>query len=127
MFASARKTLEQCDEVLPAKATPAPEFDELFHALNDLGALRRACHSYAAAAPHFEETLITQEMQRLEDRVRVDAQHGGEVLRLGHSLSGLCFPFEDGTAQFDRDLFVEERRIAAVDRRKTQARLLGGA
>jgi len=126
MVTSAREALEQCDEILSPKATSAAELDELLHSLDDLGALRRAGHTYATTAPHFEEALIPQKVQRLEDRVRIDAQDGGKVLRLRHSLAGLGFSVEDGTAQLDRDLFVQKRRIAAIDCRKTQTRLLGG-
>jgi hypothetical protein len=78
--------------------------------------LRRPTSSSSLVfSAHLQQAFLTQQPQRAQHRVGVDAEHAGELLRLGDALARPRLALDDGPADLRRHLLVQVGGIPAVD------------
>jgi len=80
-FRSTSDALDDPDELVDLVAVLAREADELARSGRDRAALGAAGNRDPAAAPELEQAFVTQNAQRAERGVCVDAEDGREVAR----------------------------------------------
>ena len=102
---------DDLDQLVCAVALPAGELDELPRPLDDRAALGSAGDRDPTSAPELEQPLVSQQSERTQHGVRVDPEHGGEVLGRRETFSGLCLSLGDCPADLGGDLLVEVGRV----------------
>lgn len=94
---------------------PAGKQDELAGAFHDGSPLWAAGNADSPSAPKLKQALVPQGAKRTQDRVRIYAEHGGQVTCWRQAPSSLGLALGDCAADVRGDLFVEVGRIVAVD------------
>jgi hypothetical protein len=82
------EAVDELDQLLAPIAVLAGERDEFARERRDRAAVRRSRHRDAATAPELEQSLVAQRAERSQHRVRVYADHAGQVLRGRQPLAG---------------------------------------
>jgi hypothetical protein len=83
---------DDLDQFVEAVPVATGELDELLRPLDHGTVLRRADDGDAPSAAELEQALVAEEAQRAQDGVRVDTEHGGEILCRWEPVAGLASP-----------------------------------
>ena len=106
--------LDHLDQLVDPVALRSGELDKLTCTGNDRATLWRAGNGDAAAAPELEQPLVAQQAKRTENGVRVDVEHGGEVLRRREPPARLRLAVRDCTPNLGGHLLVERGPLLAI-------------
>jgi hypothetical protein len=94
---------ERC-ELVEAIAVVAGEVDELLRSLDDGTTFGRPRNQDATPAPKLEQSLVSQQTERTQHGVGVDAEDGGDVLGGWEALSRLPLSVGDCPSDLGGDL-----------------------
>src|SRR4029453_9605829 len=107
--------VDEGDQLVDAVSVMTREGDEFPRLLDDGALGRRAGDRDAAAAAELEQAFFSEQPQRPQHGVRVDPEHGGEVLRGREPLTRLGLALGDRAPDLRGDLFVEVGRFGSID------------
>jgi hypothetical protein len=109
------KALQHGDEVITPVSKSSAHGHKLMHLLRECPAIGSTGDDDRSAPTHFQQALVTQGAQSAQDRVRVDAQHRGKVLRLWDAFSGPGLTFRDCVSNLRCYLLVKVGTVASID------------
>jgi len=109
------EVLDHSNQFVGAVALLAREAHKLTRARDNRTAFRRAGDGDAAAAPELEQALVSKRAEGAEHGVRVDAEHGGEILRWRKTLRRSCLAVGNCPPDLGRNLNVQLRQLFPVD------------
>ena len=101
-------------DLLAAIAPLSCKPQELVHSIDNGTAIRRAGNRDAAPASEVEQSLVTQAAQRSQHRIRVHANHCGEVLRGWQTIARFRLAFGNRASDLRSDLLVEVAGVGTV-------------
>jgi len=104
-----RQTFNDLDQLIGSEPLPSSEFHQLASPDNYCSSLRCACNGHPSSSTELQETFITQETQRAEHGVGVDAQDCSQVSGGRHSFTRSRFSFSDGATDLCGHLFVKSQ------------------
>lgn len=91
------------------------ERQELTGSLGDDTLFRASRHRHPSSPPELEQPFVAQDPKRTKDRIGVDLEDSGQVLRRRQAFSGSSLTLRDRAADFGRNLIVEGDRLRAID------------
>jgi hypothetical protein len=106
---------DHSDDLVAAVALGACVFDEFVDTAEHGSALWCAGDRDAAAASEFEQSFVTEGVERAQDGVGVDTEDGCEVFGERQPVAWAGFAVGDCAADLSRGLQVEGRRFRCVD------------
>lgn len=109
------KLLQHADEIITAVPVRSRDVDELLQLQADSRLVRLTRHSNGATPSHFNDPFVSQDAKRSQDRVGIDSEFRGEVLRLWNALTRCRLTFGDGSADRSGHLFVQQCGVAPVE------------
>jgi hypothetical protein len=113
-YASA-ELLDQTNEVVAPVPVPAGELHELSGSSDHCPALQAPRNTDPSAASKLEQTLVAKRAKRAQNRVRINADHGGEIAGGRQTLARLGLAVGYRAANLGGDLLVQVGGIATVD------------
>lgn len=106
--------LDYPDELIEPISMSSREADKRSRLRDDSATLGCACDGDAAAPPKLEQAFLAKLPQRSQDRIRVDAEYGGEVLGRRKPLTRFRFAMRDRASDLCGHLLVQVHRHRAA-------------
>jgi hypothetical protein len=101
-----RKCLHHCEDLVSPIPLRAGEVKELFHSTDNGSSLWRTGDHDGSSPPKVQKFLVAKDAEGSQHGIGVDAEHGGEILRLRNAISRIGLAFCDSPPDFGRHLIV---------------------
>ncbi len=108
-------SLDQCNNFVASVTLSSSEVEELANIRDHGTALRGYDDAHATSPGEVEQTFITKDVQRADDRVLVDPENQSQVDRRGQAFTLGGFTLGDGAPNLGGHLLVESSRIVLVN------------
>lgn len=107
--------LDELDQLIQSVSVLPRQSDQLSGARYDDCALRARTYRDPTATAEFDQALGTDNAERPQHGVRVNAKHGCQIARRREPFARSGLAFGDGTAQLRRHLVVELSSVVSID------------
>jgi hypothetical protein len=107
---SSAEVLDDLNQLVRPISVAAGEVDQLLRSLDDSPAFGCSRNGDATSTTELQQSLVSEQPQRAEHGVGVDAEDGGEVFRGRKAFTGLRLSLRNSAAELGGDLLVQVGR-----------------